>query len=212
MYMIYTPPTPTLDITSNSGSTSDTITNDNTPTIIGTVPAGEFVQLYVDGVANGSQQLGSGVTQFSITTSTLTSTTHSFTIRVAPSSTTPTGNYSYLSSALSVTIDTAAPSASSVPDLLAADDSGISSTDNITKVTTPRFSGTAETGATVTLLDNTTPIGTGTATGGGTWQITASTLSPGTHTIKAQSHRRCGQCIVRFQRRFRSPWTQLGRA
>ena len=46
-------------------------------------------------------------------------------------------------------------SSPSTPDLVAASDSGLSSTDNITKVTTPTFTGTAEAGSTVTLYDGT---------------------------------------------------------
>src|SRR5256885_2110218 len=52
--------------------------------------------------------------------------------------TTPSNNYA---------IDTAAPSAPSAPDLIAASDTGASSTDNITKATNPTFSGTAVAGS-----------------------------------------------------------------
>ena len=58
--------------------------------------------------------------------------------------------------------------APSTPDLVAASDSGTSSTDNITKVVTPTFTGTADAGSTVTLLDGTTVIGTGAAAADGT--------------------------------------------
>jgi Ca2+-binding RTX toxin-like protein len=88
---------------------------------------------------------------------------------------------------LSVTIDTVAPAAPSVPDLLATSDSGVSSTDNITNVTKPTFTGTAAAGSTVTLLDGTTVIGTGVATAG-TWSITATTaLANGTHSVTAKA-------------------------
>lgn len=84
------------------------------------------------------------------------------------------------------TYDTSGPSAPSTPDLLTADDSGGSSSDNITSVTTPRFTGTAEAGSTVKLFDGATEIGAGTATGGN-YSITASTLSDGNHTITAKA-------------------------
>ncbi len=71
------------------------------------------------------------------------------------------------------------------PDLAAASDSGVSSTDNITSDTTPTFTGTAEAGATVKLYDGTTEIGSGTATGGN-WSITTSALASGTHTVTAK--------------------------
>ena len=49
-------------------------------------------------------------------------------------------------------VDTTGPAAS-VPDLVAASDSGSSSTDNVTNVTTPTFTGTAEANSTVVLLE-----------------------------------------------------------
>ncbi len=67
-------------------------------------------------------------------------------------------------------LDTAAP-AVSTPDLDAASDSGASNTDNITGVTLPSFSGTAEVGATVRLYDGGNEIGSAVATDG-TWHIT----------------------------------------
>ena len=112
-----------------------------------------------------------------ITASTLTSWTHSITAKATDLA----GNISAASGVLSVSIDTAV-SAPSIPDLVAASDSGVSSTDNITKVATPTFTGTAEAGSTVTLYDGTAVIGTGIATGG-KWTIAASTLTNGSHSI-----------------------------
>lgn len=82
--------------------------------------------------------------------------------------------------------DTLAPVAPSAPDLAAGSDDGGSSTDNITTVTTPTFTGTAEAGATVRLYDTdgTTVLGSAVATGGN-WSITSSALSVGTHTVTA---------------------------
>ena len=67
----------------------------------------------------------------------------------------------------------------SAPDLVAASDSGTSSTDNLTNGATPTVSGSgAEAGATVTLYDTngTTALGTATADGGN-WSITSSSLA-----------------------------------
>ena len=72
------------------------------------------------------------------------------------------------STALTVTIDTAAPLVS-VPDLAAASDSGSSSSDNITNITTPVFTGTADVGATVQLLEGSTVLGTASADASGNW-------------------------------------------
>ncbi|MBB1409185.1 Ig-like domain-containing protein, partial [Pseudoalteromonas sp. SG44-17] len=88
--------------------------------------------------------------------------------------------------------DNVAPSAPSTPDLNAAADSGLSTTDNITNDTTPTFSGTAESGSTVSLYSDqvgagATVIGSGIATDGN-WQITTSTLTAGLdHAISAKA-------------------------
>mgnify|MGYP006275182473 CR=1 FL=1 len=85
--------------------------------------------------------------------------------------------------------DSAAPTAPSRPDLSAFDDTGTSSSDDITSRTTGlTFSGTAEAGAIVTLrssVDGT--IGT-TTSSSGTWSITSSSATPlsaGNHAITA---------------------------
>ncbi|MBD1581572.1 tandem-95 repeat protein [Pseudoalteromonas sp. S16_S37] len=87
--------------------------------------------------------------------------------------------------------DDVAPNAPSTPDLDSASDTGSSTSDNTTNDTTPTFSGTAESGSTVTLYSDqvnggATSIGSGTATGGN-WQITTSVLSAGTHAITAKA-------------------------
>jgi hypothetical protein len=76
------------------------------------------------------------------------------------------------------------PAAPSVPDLAASSDSGVSNTDNNTNDTTPTFTGTAEAGVTVRIIDGLTLVGQGTATGGN-YSITTSELAAGTHEIRA---------------------------
>jgi len=97
------------------------------------------------------------------------------------------GNVSAASAALSITIDTAAPTRPALPDLVATSDTGLSSTDNITKVATPGFVGTAEALSTVTVYDGTTVLGTTAATALGTWSLTAPTLADGTHSITVKA-------------------------
>ena len=93
-----------------------------------------------------------------------------------------------VASTANVRVDAIAPSAPSAPDMTAGSDSGASSTDNITSVSTPTFTGTAEAGSTVTLYDTdgVTVLGTGVATGGA-WSITSSALSIGSHTVTAKA-------------------------
>src|SRR5205814_6772812 len=81
------------------------------------------------------------------------------------------------SAALSVTSRTATWRGASGSDLCSASDSGSSGTDNITSVTAPTFSGTAEANSTVTLFDGTAEIGSVAADGSGNWSITSSTLT-----------------------------------
>lgn len=98
------------------------------------------------------------------------------------------GNTTTTADSSNATVDNVVPAAPSTPDLAAGSDSGASSTDNITIVTTPTFTGTAETGSTVRLYDTdgTTLLGSATATGGN-WSITSSALALGNHTVTART-------------------------
>ncbi|UOD50386.1 Ig-like domain-containing protein [Orrella daihaiensis] len=82
--------------------------------------------------------------------------------------------------------DTTPPAAPSPPDLLASSDTGYLDTDNLTNDSTPTFTGTAESGSTVTLYANGQTVGTG-VVNGGNWSITSSTLADGVYTITAQA-------------------------
>lgn len=75
----------------------------------------------------------------------------------------------------------------STPDLLAADDTGTSTTDNITKLASPRFSGTATPGATVTLMEGASARSAAAiADITGAWTATVNvTLTDGVHAISA---------------------------
>ena len=88
------------------------------------------------------------------------------------------GRFDALGSVYSVFTPTA-------PVLVQADDSGYSNTDHITKVTTPRFTGTAPLGSYVRLYDGTTLVGTQQlGTSESTYTITpSSALASGTHQI-----------------------------
>src|SRR5439155_20867788 len=89
----------------------------------------------------------------------------------------------FTSATVTVTVDRTAPAAPSTPVLSPASDSGVAG-DNITNVTTPTFTGTAEAGSTVKIFDGVTQVGSGTATGG-SYSIAVSALSQGAHTITA---------------------------
>jgi hypothetical protein len=176
------PTTPDMQAASDTGLLStDNITGDTTPTFTGKAEAGSTVTLF-----DGTTEIGTGVATdgtWTITASTLPVGVHSITAKA----TDVAGNLGAASGALSVVIDGTPPPAPTTPDLVAASDKGASNTDNITNVTTPTFTGTAEIGSTVTLFDGPTPIGTGKASLLGQWTITASTLPNGPHSITAKT-------------------------
>jgi len=84
-------------------------------------------------------------------------------------------------------LDQQAPDAPSMPDLLAASDSGVSATDNLTNVAAPNFSGTAEAGSTVNLFNGATMVGTGIVAADMTWTVLGPLTQDGVHTITAQA-------------------------
>lgn len=86
-------------------------------------------------------------------------------------------------------VDRVAPSVPSTPDMTTGTDTGLSTSDNITKNQTPTFTGTGEAGSTIDLISkpSNTVVGTGTVTGGGTWSITASTLAESVTGISARA-------------------------
>ncbi|HTK35423.1 MAG TPA: Ig-like domain-containing protein [Caulobacteraceae bacterium] len=166
--------------TDTGSSNSDGITSDNTITFTSQSDPFGNVNFYDTGGVWLGNAFSNGAGIATLTTTALSDGSHTFSAFDS--------DYGYSSNTLSVTIDTAAPSAPSAPDMAAGSDTGSSSTDNITRTIAPTFTGTAEAGATVTLYDTdgTTVLGTATATGG-TWSITSSTLSAGSHTLTAKA-------------------------
>ncbi len=79
------------------------------------------------------------------------------------------------------------------PDLLT--DTGSSTSDNLTATPMPVFSGTAEAGATVLLLEGTVELGSAVATGGN-WTVTSTALSAGLHGITARARDAAGNTAI----------------
>jgi hypothetical protein len=178
------PATPVLASASDSGTPGDRVTNVATPTITGTAEANATVKLYD---SNGTTLLGTttanGSGAWSIVSSTLADGAHTLTVK----QTDKAGNVSAASAALTLSIDTVAPTAPSAPLLAAASDTGTIG-DGVTEVATPVVTGTADANATVRLYDSngTTVLGTATADGSGHWSITSGALSLGAHTLTAK--------------------------
>ncbi|MEK7103054.1 MAG: Ig-like domain-containing protein, partial [Patescibacteria group bacterium] len=132
------PGTPDLITASDTGSSStDNITSDTTPSFTITCEVGATVTLYDNTTPVGSAVCASS--PVTITASALSEGAHT---TMNAKQTDPAGNTSAASGNLSITIDTTSPSApTSAPDLIAASDTGSSSTDNNTSDTTPTFTG-----------------------------------------------------------------------
>ena len=127
------PSAPTIaSFTTDSGVVGDHITNDNTLTLTGSAAANSTVNVY-DGATLLNSVVASASGTWTYTTAALADGTHSLT-----ATDTVSGSTSAASTALSVTIDTTAPTGGT-PNLATASDSGASATDNITDITSPTF-------------------------------------------------------------------------
>ena len=178
------PSQPDLDASSDTGtSNSDNVTSDTTPTFSGTAGANASVQLAANATVVGSA-VANGAGNWTISSSALTAAVYAFTAVQTDAA----GNGpSVDSTGLSVTIDTAIPTAPSAPDLAVGSDSGASATDNVTSDTTPTFSGTAIAGTVVDLYAGALVVGSATADGSGNWTITSSALTAATYSFTARA-------------------------
>ncbi len=183
-----TPPTvlTTPDLTDDSDtgiSSTDNITRITTPSFAGNCVTGDMVRLFIDGAANGSDAACVGSRYLVTATAALAEGVRN--IRVAAIDL--AGNESARSAALNITIDTTPPPAlTSAPDLTDASDSGASSTDNITSVTTPTFVGTCAAGEVIVLFVNGSEASAPTSCNAGTYTITTNRpLSNGSHVVTA---------------------------
>jgi hypothetical protein len=189
------PGTPDMVADFDTGSSStDNITNNNTPTFSVSCIDSDDVYVYVDGNLEGQDTCatrggGSPVIiswgEGQMVYPDMTEGTHSITAKQVNPLVTDDGSPPNYSEALTITVDTTAPTAPDQPDLLASSDLGSSSTDNITSDTTPTIQVACENGATVELYESLTLLGTGTCSGT-TIDITTSALALGAHTIKAK--------------------------
>jgi hypothetical protein len=84
-------------------------------------------------------------------------------------------------------IDTVAPAAPPRPDLEAASDTGVSDTDNITRINAPTFTGEAEIGVTVKLFIDDVQKGSGISDSSGNYRIKAGSIADGIHNVTVQA-------------------------
>ena len=161
----------------DSGVAGDGITSDNTLAFTGTAQANSTVRIY-DGATLLGTVTADGSGAWSFTTATLADGSHSFTATATDTA----GNTGAASSALSVTIDTAAPAAPAIASW--STDSGVAG-DGITNDNTLTLTGTAQANSTVRVYDGATLLGTATANGSGAWTYTTATLADGAHSFTA---------------------------
>jgi len=157
---------------------NDNITSNTTPIFSGSCIDTDTVTIYVDSAANASGVCNSSV--YAITANTLSEGSRSVTV----TATDTVGNESGQSLILSTLIDTTAPSAPAASDMLTASDSGLLNSDNITKITSPVFTGACTNNDTINLLiDSSTTSATELCTTGTYSLTTPSVLSDGAHTV-----------------------------
>ena len=180
------PSVPDLAASSDLGSSStDNITSDNTPLIevAGSGTSGNTITVTAtrSGATNVTCSYVLPATGCSL--GTLSDGTWSVTATESH----PTAGASTASSALSLSIDTSAPSAPGVPDLASSSDTGTSNTDNNTNDNTPTLSATGgSTGDTITLsATNGTNTVSCTYVVGSATNCTLPTLSDGAWTISS---------------------------
>lgn len=176
-----TPPAPDLYPGDDTGSSeTDNITKNTTGlTFTGTAEANSTVQLYDGDDPIGSSTTASEVGAYSVDLD-LSAGEHLIKAKVTDAM----GNASEKSAGLSVTVDTSEPSAPGSPDLAVEDDTGSSSTDNLTKNTTGlTIGGSCESSATVELFDSAESKGTVACSSG---EFTKDLdLAAGVHSITA---------------------------
>lgn len=154
---------------------------------MGTASAGDTVTVYCNGVVIGTT-VADQHNNWTLTNSNtkFPDGVYGFTATF----TDPSGNLSPISDPFYVRVDTVAPNAPTINAI--AQDNGFSSTDNVTNVQNPTFSGTAEPGSTVTLINagngqSGTAVGSTVADGYGHWKFTipGGGLSSGTYNYAA---------------------------
>jgi Bacterial Ig-like domain/FG-GAP-like repeat/PAP2 superfamily/LVIVD repeat len=167
----------TLAAASDSGSSnSDRITKVTSPNITGTGEAGSIVTLF-----DGTQQVGQTTVgtngTWQITTTNLTDGQHQLTAQ----QTDKAGNISSASPSLSITINTT--TATPTIKLDSASDTGISSTDGITKVNVPKIAGIASPDSQIKLYEGSQLLGETTSDKDGNWSIVSPLLPDGAHSL-----------------------------
>ena len=183
-----TPPDPAdapdLAPESDTGvSDSDDVTASRTLIFTGAAEAGAEVQLQRSGRAFGPKVVADEVTgEWMITVTNAPKGVTNWSIQ----QTDVAGNVQTQGDTLAVNVSLAKPPKVTGLDLAAADDTGVSDSDNVTNQTELQIAGTAIAGNAVTLVDSDgTQLGTAVAGENGAWSITTTALADGLHQLRA---------------------------
>jgi Bacterial Ig-like domain len=171
-------PKPTITLfTPDSGIVGDGITKASVLKLTGATLAGLTVNVF-----DGSTLIGTtkadAAGAWTLTTSQLSNAVHSFTAKAVNA----TGTVSTASSALTVQVDTIAPT---TPKILSFSPDSDVVGDGATSATVLKLTGTAEAGSAVTLFDGSVQIGTAKAAANGTWSFSTAQLATATHSFSA---------------------------
>jgi hypothetical protein len=182
------PAAPNIASFSNdSGVAGDHITNDNTLTLSGTAVANATVTMF-----DGTKQIGTAIADkggaWTYTTAALADGSHTLTATDTDAS----GHASSASSALSVTVDTHAPTAPTLG-VFSSDGNAVSGT---TPVDDFLLKGTAEANSTVHVFDGGKQIGTATTNGSGAWNFDTGHLADGSHSFTSTASDVAGNASV----------------
>ncbi len=159
----------------DSNIVGDGITNDNTLILSGNAPANSTIKVF-----DGTTQIGTTTANasgtWSYNTATLADGSHGFSISATSNGTTAT------STALTVKVDTKAPSAPTITSF--SSDTGTVG-DHITSDHTLTLTGTAEANSTTKIHEGSTLLGSAVTNGSGIWNYTSAVLANGAHSLSA---------------------------
>jgi hypothetical protein len=168
-------------------STSDNITSTRTAlTITGTTAASGQIELF-DGATSLGKATANATGAFTLDVA-LAEGTHAITAKAIDAA----GNVSAASTTLNIVVDATIPPAPTLLDLAADDDTGASSTDNVTDKTTGlTITGQAEAGVFVDIFAGTTKVGTATVGSNGLFSVDIDRPA-GVHSITARAYDAAG--------------------
>lgn len=173
------PNTPTVtSFSPDSNIVGDGLTNANQITLAGMAEAGSQVQVF-DGKDLIGTVTATTAGTWSLTTAALIDGSHAFSAKATDAA----GNVSALSSTLTVTVDTRAPTSPYLQSF--SPDSSVVG-DKLTNANQLTLKGTATAGVTIQVFDGAKQIATATADASGNWSIQTTKLTDGIHNFIAK--------------------------